>query len=263
MQNIMDVIEKYKVDIAGKEVTYMIIQDLLADRTNFAYIGRGMIEEDKYPINHESDIAIGDQYKAYGLEEINMDPLFVFMGECEGEYIYAVTDRKVYKDTDGKVSKPIIQNFNLLDGDAETNRYYARPDVTYVRAKFIEELPYLEKTETDNVTGVGDMMDANALNCYNDKSYARMINHRVVLLPCGEDDQKIYAYVVYVGDLLLNRDYGPESVYGMYILTTPDNRFILVHQDKIKTDEQENNTENMESEQKEIESEQEGVVDGE
>lgn len=232
MQSIKEVIEKYKIDIADEEVHYMLTQDLLADRTNFDYIDREMLDEEKYPVDINSEISVGDQYKAYGLEEIDIDPLFVFMGECKDEYIYAVTDRKIYRDADGKVSKPIIQNFNLIDGDAETNKFYARPDVTYVRAKFIEELPYISKTETDNVVGLGEMMDANAMNCYNDTSYQRLVNHRLALYPCGEDDEKYYAYAVYAGDLVLNKATGPDPVYGMFALTTPEGVFILITQDK-------------------------------
>lgn len=232
MQTIKELIEKYKVDVADKEVTYMIIQDLLANRTNFDFIGKEMLDNEKYSVDIESGVSVDEQYRAYGLTEQEIDPLFVFIGECDGDYIYAVTDRKIYVDADGKISKPIIQQFNLVDCDPNTNKYYCRPDVTYVAAKIIEELPYLEKTGTDMVSGVGTLMEGKDLNVYNDNSYDRMVNHRIAIYPCGEDESKIYAYVVFIGDLVITKDAGPEPVYGMYLLTTGDGRVILITQDK-------------------------------
>ena len=232
MQKIKDLVEKYKLDVADKEVRYMTIQDLLANRTNFDFIGKEMLDNEKYPVDIESGVSLDEQYRAYGLEEKEIDPLFVFIGECEGDYIYAVTDRKIFVDADGKISKPIIQQFNLVDCDTSSNKYYCRNDVTYVAAKIIEELPYLERTGTDMVTGSGTLMEGSDLNVYNDSSYDRMVNHRIAVYPCGEDEAKIYAYVVFIGDMVITKDAGPEPVYGMFLLTTGDDRVILITQDK-------------------------------
>lgn len=224
MDNIKDLINKYKLDIANKQITYMVSADLMCDWTNEDNEGRDIFditEGGKYAIE------TAEEYEKDGFAVIDIDPAFVFLGVCDVYYVYGVLDRFVLQNNDGAISQPIIKRKTLVDVH-EDGTAWTTNDGVYVSAKIIEELPYMNLTFTSDITPIGKMYDSKELSLRNDKTYEKMDGYRLCMYPCGEDEENIYSYAVHVGNMSLNRDDGVQTVYGSFLSTVPSGQILLI-----------------------------------
>lgn len=215
--DIREAIEKHKIDCCGKVVVPHDIKADFWDFTDTNNVKRETFDIMEY--TKEKGTSIKEELD---LEAIDIDPMFVFLGTCENDYVYGVVDRKIYQHDDGRISNVLINTRYLLD--AQTNGTFTGcKDVEFVKASIFEDLDYVGRTMTDGVVGVGEVIKPDELLKYNNAFYKKLEGYGVKVLPCGEDDENFYCYVVYVGNLVLDT----EPAFGMYLLTTPDGKIIL------------------------------------
>lgn len=229
-----ELIDKHRLHLPNNSLEkFLPPNSIMFNVTNADNEGREMLDWGKY--NLDMDRSIAEQASKLNLDKIDIDPLFVLLGVCEDEYVYGVVPRAIYQEEEGPISCPIMSNFKLIDGfeDSDGNiEYKTKDNVTYVKSKIIEELPYLKKTYSDDILGVGEEIPGGMLAVYNDSTYERLKGFNVGVYPCGEDEKYMYSYIVWAGNILINRGNGHEPHYGMYILSAPDGKIILSRQEK-------------------------------
>lgn len=176
------------------------------------------------------------------LDEIDIDPIYVFVGVSTGEnpdadefsdssatagvYLLKKIDRAIFQREDGCISRAIWKNPAFAYGNPATDKIMrGLSDGEYYNVKLVEELEFIQRTYTDRVTLVGDAVPNLAV--YGNICYDKINGHGVILVPCGEDDKVFYCYVLMIGNILMDKDEGVESGYGTFLLTTVDGNPIL------------------------------------
>lgn len=184
------------------------------------------------------------------LDEIDIDPIYMFVGVSTGEnpdadefsdsastagtYLLKKIDRAIFQREDGCISRAVWKNPDFAIGNPNTDTLMrGLENGEYYNVKLIEELEFIQRTYTDRVTLVGDAVPNLAI--YGNICYDKIVGHGVILVPCGEDDNVYYCYVLFAGNILLDRDEGIESGYGTFLLTTVDGNPILQRIKKIES----------------------------
>ena len=158
-----------------------------------------------------------------GFDKVELSPLYIFAGICENDLLYAKIERAVYQREDGDVSGVVWHDYGIMK--SIDGKLYTNPLVEYYKSNLVEDLDYIEKSYTDDILSGGEEID-NIIP-YGNSIYRKVPGHSVMYLPAGMEDDTLYVYVVHVGNTVLVKENGPDTVYGMYIATTVDGKYLL------------------------------------
>lgn len=189
--------------------------------------GRKAFSLEEYGVNIDEYRGRWDEFdkkmEELELDKVDISPVYMFAGICGDDLLYAKIDRAVYQRENGDVSGAVWLDKGImlnLGGMMCTN-----PEVEYYKSNMVEELDYIDKSLTDDIMAGGE--EVQNLILYGNSFYKKVPGHSVIYLPAGMDDDCLYLYVVHVGQSVLVKEDGPDTVYGMYIATTNDGKYLL------------------------------------